>query len=550
MREENIIKDKRGLIPLFLLVIGVIVAVVLLGLFVFSNKWKYILIGVGLVIAAIFILGKGATNPKGINKNVMVFILLFLGVGILFFILGSGVLQSVISLSSVNVGADGKVFWLLSGTANNIDEGYQFNYQPSTYTKVDGTQIKPQIPLTLYISKSNSYCDYTLSTITYKRFLFPDYSYQVLSNPLRVANMNIKDGKGVTTTLDATLIQTKVLNDPDGSGKVTVQTQGVISSNKDCAESSDIAVIEHDGQHKIVSKSQLEIKLSTDSGVLTGTSMFKLSENTQFTSWFNTYPTLTSNDIKGNIDIGNGLFTITADQDYFNSVVFLPPKQVNPNVLSINIPSSIQKGSSTGMSVDIKNENTAEGTAVIKITSSQLSISPSSTNFILKSGERKTLYFTITAQNVVSSYTINAEICSTGQFDTPICDKETKTGQITTTPSITECGDNICQSNENDAVCPVDCKIENIPIPIIESKTACEQKAQNNKLLGYQWIETNTREGKGPLGIGGLIGLYDYKTSGECKATFLIYYVLGGIILIFGGAIFYIMFSKVKRRKR
>jgi len=91
---------------------------------------------------------------------------------------------------------------------------------------------------------------------------------------------------------------------------------------------------------------------------------------------------------------------------------------------------------------------------------------------------------------------------------------------------------------------------EEVPQVITDNKEDCEQKAIDQPLFGWNWVEKQTEVGKGLFGIGALIGLTETKVEGECKAQFVPYYIFGGVILILGGAIIFLIFTTPKTTKR
>jgi hypothetical protein len=113
----------------------------------------------------------------------------------------------------------------------------------------------------------------------------------------------------------------------------------------------------------------------------------------------------------------------------------------------------------------------------------------------------------------------NGKICDLSTKNYGTCIKQ-ETGEY--------CGDSICQINENEELCPSDCK---------EEKLSCEDK-------NGTWIEGDTiKKGKGPFGIGSLIGLYDeVQEPGKC----LISHISILALLILAVGIFIIIFGIIK----
>lgn len=388
---------------------------------------------------------------------------------------------SILSQSTVNVNVDGtgKVYWVITGTAENLDSGYSFNYLPPKYTKTDGTgtTVTPQSSLNIVIKTSEKSCTYQLQSKSKTIYSIPiiplvwyydwTYTYKVLANSEKTFLIDVTPNRGNKITLDGSLTNSETINDPDGKGSVTIQTQGALGTKYDCPEKSDIAVIGSGTNKKIIDKSDLENDLdSFSSGSLitliinavlnyqnVADVMFKnYDTNSIFTGAFTTYPQVTDSYIKGIKDMGNPVFTITADQDYFNSVVYTPPTSSDPYIDIINAP-NIKKGSTGSISIVVKNRNSNSGSVTLTLSSPYASFNPSSENFVLTSSSTRSSQES--ANNIVVDNPITAKVCTNNQFGTNKCDTKTVIQKITGEGLY--CGDGICSSNENNATCPQDC---------------------------------------------------------------------------------------------
>ena len=166
------------------------------------------------MIGFVYILGQAMTSE--FTKPKIIVLLIFLGVGI-FFILGSEVLQSVFSVSSINVGNDGKVYWTVLASANNIDAGEVFTFTPKEYIKKDGTKIIPKESLAVAITKKAGNCIYQSEKVSKKVLLFFTKEYYLLKNFEREANILITDGNGKSIVLDSTIINQNTIYDKERS---------------------------------------------------------------------------------------------------------------------------------------------------------------------------------------------------------------------------------------------------------------------------------------------------------------------------------------------
>lgn len=350
--------------------------------------------------------------------------------------------QSILSLSKVQL-VDGKAYWLLTASANNIDETSIFTYNPSTYTTLDGTQIKPKDSLVITFSKQESQCVYQAQKIQ-KSFLGLDRSYYILQNPEREANILIFDGNGQQTTLDATLVQSKTIKDIDGKGSLTIETQGILAGKTDCPNYENVAIVWNSGNPIFYEKSDYELKLSSNA-----------RKNNIFPSSFDSFPTFNGGELRGDINIGNGVFTITADQDYFDSVVISPSKVAKPKITEIIIPEEIKEDTPSTMKVIIENDGD-DGNIIIEAESDAMSINPSSTNILLR--DSKTISYTLQLTGDIGSQSVKVTACSGNQFGEGNCDTKTKSFKIVSGDTgLGYCGDGICQLFESKTTCASDC---------------------------------------------------------------------------------------------
>ncbi len=517
---------------------AIVIGAILIGFLLFSGTIKWIIIGIGVIIGAFYITGQAIrgefTTPK------VLFILVLLGIGV-FLVFGSGFLsQSYISVDSVNVGEDGKVYWLMTGTADNIDEGYMLIRKPSKYTHSDGTTITPQNALSIKISKGESNCEYLLQEETKKVFTFFNYKYDILSNPERNAEI-IVEAEGVRYTLDGTIVDSEPIQDSDGKGSVIIKSIGLIAGKVDCPNYENVAVIyDKNDVVKYVVKSDLDTKLEKVRWFPSPTNIFnyffaEVRENDQFVNGFKSYPKRVDGVIRGDINIGNGAFTLTADQDYFNSVVLLPPKDADPEIDDINIPNEITVGADQSMSVTIRNKEDSEGDVVVKVNSIGLSINPSRQNILLKNS--KTLYFTTRASTIDGDYEVCVEACSVSQFGSENCDNECEDFKIVK-KAVDTCGDGTCQSYENSATCaedcaPVGCETDSDCDENFECKsTKCVRKPET-----CEWYEKPYAKDVTDCGFldwkdwAPLVDCETYTEKG-CKTAGWVYLGMGGIVIV------------------
>jgi hypothetical protein len=401
-------------------------------------------------------------------------ILWVIGIILVLGVLGFGLVhfgflqQSIIASGATPQLQNGRVYWLNTLTANGIDEGLSFTEKPSKYTLSDGTgtTVTPQSTLTLYFSKDRSYCSYQMKEEkVIKLFGLITYKYYTLSSMERTALIKITDGNGVTKIVDGTIPSTTAFLDTDGKGEADVQTQGLLGGKLDCPEYSNVAIdFNKDGTPKFYSLSSYENYVEKKDWTSCGLQILPPSiiscvvnavsasvpQSNSFTAQFSSQVSIDSLKTKltGDRNIGTVVFTVTADQDYFDSVVYIPPKLAQPYVYDINIP-SMKKDSTTSGYVITKNQNSNTGTITVQSTGTSCSVTPSSTTETLSSSVKT--YLTIKAGSA------NVRVCPVSQLSSPTCDSDIKCASITESTPPVSCGNGVCDATENYNSCSTDC---------------------------------------------------------------------------------------------
>lgn len=527
-------QDKKGAIAITGMFVVLIVSVLIALAFIFSSRIMYALLGLVLFGGAIYLI----SFVKSDNLKVFFALVIIVGAGILL-VVGGGFLQSLLSVDTTVI--DDKVHWIVTGTANNLDEGYKFiRYSPDDYEREDGTEVQPKDSLDLRVSKGDSYCDYSFEENVVTKFYFVDFSYYTLKSPERTANFIVEDeNTGDSKTIDGTTEDSYTFN-KDG-GKAVVEPQGILSSKEDCPDYENVVMtIDDDGNKNFYYRNQFEDYLDDMSLSLTDiyeTLNADLSTNTQFIEAFNDYE-VSSTEFKGDIDIGSAVFTITADEDYFDSFVYEPPKQVEPKISNIMI-GDIEQGESGSVRVFIDNMNDEEGKATISASADKSSVDPSSTSIQLKDSADS--YFTVTPGSFSSgSDNICFEVCSTSQFEETNCDEQCESFEIIEEePNEGYCGDDTCQEWETETTCPEDCSGDEKGNETESLECAWYQEAKFQNDVDRDW--------------------YNYIGFGEptviskpvCATAGWVYGLIAGVVILILGitAIFLLRGSGKSRRR-
>jgi hypothetical protein len=435
-----------------------------------------VVLGVGLLIGAFFILLKAEVKQ---NQKVGLFIFL-LGLGLVL-IFASGVLQSFLGVSEFRAD-DGKGYWLISGVADSFGDKANFltksASQLGTGTLPDGTKVVPQKGLAISISKGTSQCEYAMvqrsKVIWTSIFNRETVRYYDVASPDRVINAVFSDDRGNSQTVDGTIDNFLTFTDSDGKGTAVIRTLKSTQGKQDCPSPSSLAILKAsenpflrtDDAIEYLDRSQL-IAFLDERDSWGSTFRFKdvkevANANTFILAFSNGELKIVNNKVIGSgRNIGDVLFTITADRDYFDSVLITPAKPSIPKITKVDYPKEIGNGKSASIKVTINNEGD-KGSANIQFSSNYLSFSPDKGSFIL---DKELTYTTtiVAGDSEKANSPITIKVCGVSQIVAGSCDTETIYIDIKgSTPDT--CGDGICQSFESYLTCPKDCKQGDIPL--------------------------------------------------------------------------------------
>ena len=445
--------NKKG----FIFTIPILIALAVVALIVFFSIGffaifnKYLLIGATIIVLNFVFLGVPAFTGKfDRNKGGFFVLIMLVGLLVIFAPQLNLVQQAVLSIDKVQL-IDGRYYWIVTGVTGDSDEGFDFVYTPKNHTLESGKVLSPQKSLSLNIKKSNSYCSYQSSsetvTITHGG-LSADLDYWILRNPARVINIEVTDENGITTTVDATGSKNSTIRGDNG-GFVKIQRQGALQGDYDCPGYDDVAIILNSdtGEYSFVRRSNLQngdiVKFNTFLDDFTGEKGF---DGSKFT---------------GELDVGDIIYTISADSQYFNSVLYTPPKETKPKITNILYNNKIVEKDTTSVKVVVENENENGGEIIVSGESEFFSFTPISDT---KSVDIKETFsfnlqpISITENLINSNVTFSA--CSISQFTEQECDYETIFIDILleeNADGLKSCGDGICQTNEDNTTCFEDC---------------------------------------------------------------------------------------------
>ena len=537
--------EKSKILTYILIGLGIL----LILAFVFSSKFRFIVVGIA-VIVGLFWVGSKVKDKK--VKNILFIIA---GVGAVVFLVIAGVSQTIRSVSNYEDNS-GDRHWLVNGVADSVDEGFTFRSLPTSIELNDGTKITPKEEAVLYVSKKESSCEYQLNKITNPikiTTLFglitlfeADLEYYQLLAGERTALVSVRDDSGNERIIDGTL--TQKISFYDNGGTLTFKSLGILSSKRSCESASNVAIIfDNEGSPSIVEKNDLERAIGTLGdqrfSAFTILDLYnfintEVDENVNFLSIFNDYEIDSKNKFIGEVDLGSAEFVIDADQDYYDSFVYTPPKPVRPKV-TLNAPSEQEQDESYSVKAIITNSEDSQGNVLVTTGVSSGSIVPSSQNIIL--GDSKELNFIVKSPDMKTTQRVCVKACSVNENN---CDESCRSVSITEEPVI-DCGNGVCESFESYTSCPADCRkpAECENDEDCDNNYICEEGFCINKLVCDKFWQEEGIKTTYKINILGIIKLLPQEEP-VCKTSDWVYYVLGSLIIIILGSVALVLYSK------
>ncbi len=402
------------------------------------------------------------------KKNVL--ILSILGILLALLLIASQQF-SILGVSQISMGPDGKPQWTFYLRPSGEGEKMVF-YSPNpsemgSYSDSSGGKYVPQDDFYIAFYPHPTTCTYGLVENTDWRDSVNNW-FKDIFGAEKVRYYGVAESFERSAPIDIKLSKTEKMqkidgfnigemimfnDDFDSKGALAVQAQGGLVGKFDCADTGG----------------DLAISVGQDTGIIRywydkdarDDSFSRLSRD----SWSSVYdvcePSADKTRLictKGYQSLGSGTVTVTADADYLD-YQYYPPTEGEPQIVEVAAQAEVKQN--TYGSVKVIAKNIGDSAGVFSITGSGgVSIFPSVTTVSLKPGEQMPVMFSVIGPMVNKDTAVAGkfEMCSLGQFSTPVCDSESFGMTVTVaTPKSEYCGDKLCQVNENFNTCPQDC---------------------------------------------------------------------------------------------
>jgi len=513
------LKDKRGIAftaAFAFFIVIILVALVFLASFVFSGTLRFILIGIALFVGVIFLLGKSFQSGQGIPRSNLAIILILVVVGLFFVLGGGGILQTQFGGANyVEIPVFASVECKLSGSDKSAtigipEEGrWISDFLPKNTNAwniiLDGSSGFTQKRFEYYICPSRTFCS--------------NRNFETLFS----SGGNVNIGSVPSTSHVWVQYQTKTLTGYKGFEPSTAEISYTPFSlirddpfrggRQEISNTCVIPTSDSSWRKRIVS-----------------------SESSGVSTW------------GGSNSLNPG--------DFYN--------YVTTNIVSVTEGNTQDGGwciyeNNQAKVFAIEETRTGDGTRYDRVNIDKIISRPQCCN----------------------GAAVPGGVCEDGNF-VPVTEVQCNTradcgiiewipGSDPNTVQRPLCQNNQCTFETRNVDCTIDsqcstnsfCSRNSYTCEIasdtdlgpgeereISSRIECDQKAEESPLLGYQWVETSTSScGFNPLC---LTGITDPKvtTTAECKATFLPFYVFGGLGFLFLIIISFLLFGGRKKKKR
>jgi len=386
-----------------------------------------------------------AKNRKGIAPALVLLGVLVLGL----LVFGGFTFFSVVSAPAQLQLSNGKYFWVSTFSVDSVES---INLISANKQVQDGKTIDPTAgSFKIGWSPKEAYCDSSLTRVRTISSSGGVYNYYYSGAPAKQLKFGVyAEKKGVRS--DKMLSSNDLLSpitfqDPDGKGVVTVTNLGFLGGKYDCGSFSDVALIRTNSSvsGRIVSKSALQAALSSYDSALAAcgytNAVCRLNVLVAFVKQMISLPRPSGIDLssiyfdfdklyfRNNIPLvlsGSSLISVTADADYFDTIIY-SPQEVSKPVLSLSkIAFDLYSGKETQLVARVTNTGSASQRITITAQAEKGSIL-GETAVVVAGGQSQDVPLTIRAlyTTIATFYGGSVKACSSNQFGVALCDEKT-----------------------------------------------------------------------------------------------------------------------------
>lgn len=438
--------------------------------------------------------------------------------------------------SSTNVQfSNGNVYQVATLTIDKT-QSTTFLMTPQNYTLSNGSTVVPRNNVTFTFTPSQQFCTYRLDAQSDPVILGQNlngWNYYGVGNPRLSAFVRINSSaSNGDVTLNVTNVGEQLtLPASDGSGSVSAQVQGVLGTGSNCPDSSGLVVLNNNGQPRVVSQAAYNdyktrrindayitcgfggvlnplsvstcinnalVDVSTGSGIPEASNFRGEFQGLTFADSIGTQIKTQITGVVNPTRFANPVITLTADQAYFNSFIYSPPRLSQPQILSISCGDMTESRSAT-IRATFRNTGATNDIFTYTISTNKGSITPTTGTIPMNAGDQGVQNFVYSVPSVSSTepYNVNVQLCTSNQIQSN-CVQSQCNGNIIDVPPpaipglpqnpVTPyCGDMQCNAarGETTLTCSQDCPVQ----PIATQCTMPNAQLINGECIcnnGYQ----------------------------------------------------------------
>jgi len=356
---------------------------------------------------------------------------------------------------------DGQAYFV-SSVANNLP-GEQVVHvytgqEVGNYTLANGTVIWPKTSYVLSLSPNSFQCEYQMLRQE-RGWPFTIYAYYDFSGFTRISKVKVSANKGgieQTQYFDNALtVSTLSFTDPDGKGKVTVQSQGGFVGAKECPSLAGNYVMLEDG--RILQKSEFDSCVLLYPLSFAYCNDYSAAVRTQFSSSGGSFTPQISKSV-GTFPVNLvavPVMTVTASSEWFDAQFYSAPVEAKPSLVDFVVANGDAGQASTATA---RVRNVGQGAGIFSIT---INGAQQGGTGVLQPNQEQQLFFSLINPPVAQKQSVQWDACAvySSQSSGGASSCLTRFSEVAPSGTPNQCGNKWCQSDlgENSQTCPADC---------------------------------------------------------------------------------------------